>query len=103
MIIALPKSVAFPITISKLLKQQGDAVPRMTPLLTYTFLSKTIEIPEFGTEVVVEKTLTGQFDAPLEGKLERWLVAEGMVIENHLYVSRGADGRLCRGLTGCAG
>jgi RNA polymerase II subunit A-like phosphatase len=94
MIIQLPKSVAFPVTVGQLLKQQGDDVPRLSPLLTYTFLSKTTEIPEFGTEVVVERTLYGQFDAPVEGRLERWLVAPGTVIESNRYVWGVSSGGL---------
>lgn len=104
MIIQLPSTVAFPVTIGQLLKQQGDDVPRLAPLLTYTFKSKYMEIPEFGEENEVETTLSGQFDAPIEGRLERWLVAPGTVIDRNGYVEVLLDGCVARGLTGtCAG
>lgn len=82
MIIKLPKSVRYPITISELLKKPNDDVPRLTPLLVYTYRTTITEYPEYGVEVQVEKVLSSQFDAPVGGKLEKWFVETGTVVDN---------------------
>jgi len=87
MIIKLPKSVRFPITITELLRHPNDDVARLDPLLVYTYKTKIMEYPEYGVEVEVEKELSSQFDAPVAGKLAKWLVKLGTVVENNRFVS----------------
>ncbi|KAF8250198.1 hypothetical protein K440DRAFT_619671 [Wilcoxina mikolae CBS 423.85] len=83
MIIKLPKSVRFPITITELLRQPNNDVARLDPLLVYTYKTMIKEYPEYGVEVEVEKELSSQFDAPVAGKLAKWLVKPGTVVENN--------------------
>lgn len=86
MIIKLPPSVRFPITITDFLKELNSDVARLEPLLLYTYKTKVTEYPEYGVEVQVEKTLSSQFDAPVGGKLARWMVGVGSVVENSRFV-----------------
>lgn len=76
----------YPITITALLKQPNDDVPRLSPLLLYKYKTTVTEYPEFGEEVQVEKEFSAQYDAPVEGKVERWFVKAGSVIEDCKYV-----------------
>lgn len=87
MIIKLPKSVRFPITISELLKAPSDNVARLEPLLVYTYRTTITEYPEYGVEVEVERELSSQFDAPIEGKLASWMVKVGTVVHDSKSVS----------------
>lgn len=87
MIIKLPKSVRFPITVSELLKSTNDPVSRMDPLLVYTYRTTITEYPEYGVEVEVERELSSQFDAPIAGKLVTWKVKVGTVVHDSKFVA----------------
>lgn len=86
MIIQLPRSVRYPITITALLKKRDDDVPRLSPLLLYKYKTTVTEYPEFGEEIQVEKEFAAQFDAPIEGKLERWFIKVGSEIRSEKYI-----------------
>jgi len=90
MIIKLPSSVRFPITITELLKEANTEVARLEPLLVYTYKTKVTVYPEYGVELLVEKELSSQFDAPIGGKLARWVVTIGTVVENSRFVTWSA-------------
>ncbi|PWW72119.1 hypothetical protein C7212DRAFT_287217 [Tuber magnatum] len=81
MIVQLPRSVRYPVTITAFLKQPDDDIPRLEAVLLYTYMTTVTEYPEFGQERQVEKKLSAQFHAPVEGRLNRWLVEVGAVIE----------------------
>ncbi|KAG0642845.1 hypothetical protein HOY80DRAFT_567439 [Tuber brumale] len=81
MIVQLPRSVRYPVTITALLKQPNDDIPRLEAVLLYTYVTTVTEYPEFGQERQVEKKLSAQFHAPVEGRLNCWLVKVGAVIE----------------------
>ncbi|CUS09653.1 unnamed protein product [Tuber aestivum] len=81
MIVQLPRSVRYPVTITAFLKQPNDDIPRLEAVLLYTYMTTVTEYPEFGQERQVEKKLSAQFHAPVEGRLNRWLVEVGAVIE----------------------
>ncbi|KAL7268033.1 CTD phosphatase Fcp1 [Rhizina undulata] len=82
MIIQLPRSLRYPITIKKLLRKAEEDVPKLEPLLLYQYKTTRTEYPEYGEEVVVEVELLNQFECPVTGRLERWLVKEGQVIHS---------------------
>jgi RNA polymerase II subunit A-like phosphatase len=86
MIIKFPPSVRFPLTIKELLKQPHDDVKRLEPILVYTYRTTVTEYPEYGVEKLVEKELSSQFDAPVAGKLVKWLVRPGHVVQNYRCV-----------------
>lgn len=94
MIICLPGSVRFPVTITELAKKQGDKVNRLDTLLFYSYKAKVTTYPEFGVEKIEEKELNSKFDAPVDGELKSWLIKPGTVIHNSRY-----DGVQC-GLLG---
>lgn len=108
MIIKLPSSVRFPITITEFLKEANTEVARLEPLFVYTYKTKVTVYPEYGVELLVEKKLSSQFDAPIGGKLARWMVAIGTVVENSRFVtwsagtgSRGSRRRADRAVIVC--
>ncbi|TGZ85596.1 hypothetical protein EX30DRAFT_368675 [Ascodesmis nigricans] len=82
MIIKFPRTLPFPVIITKLLKAPADDVERLQPLLYYTYRAKVTEMPEFGVEETVEREFTEQFDAPEEGTFVRWLVSVGAQVES---------------------
>ncbi|KAI5806303.1 hypothetical protein EDC01DRAFT_639501 [Geopyxis carbonaria] len=82
MIIKLPTSLRYPVTITKLLRHPDENVERHAPLLTYSYETTVTEYPEFGVEVRAKRELTEQFDAPVVGRMVRWMVAVGNVVES---------------------
>lgn len=75
-----PPSLHYPITVSQLLKQPGDAVGRFAPLFSYTYRSEVTETNKYGDEAVVSKTFPAEFQSETEGKLVRWSIKSGDVI-----------------------
>ena len=81
MLVNLPASLHYPITITGILKQAGDNVKRLETVLTYTYKTEVKEdTGEFGEEVSVLKEFPAQFESPLEGKIKRWYTIKGAVI-----------------------
>lgn len=72
----------YPITISRLLKSPGDQVEKQEPILQYTFkYERTVGDPELGDERVNIETGIADFDSPVEGKVQKYLVKVGDVIQ----------------------
>ncbi|RYP04873.1 hypothetical protein DL764_004196 [Monosporascus ibericus] len=72
----------YPITISKIIKNPGDLVKKQEGILQYTFkFERRIGDPELGNERISIETGVADFDCPTEGKLVKWLVKVGDVIQ----------------------
>jgi hypothetical protein len=82
--LALPSSLHYPITITKLLKQPNDEVERFAPLFSYSYKTTVTEGNEFGEEKQVEKSFPSQFESPTEGTLIKWLIQPGTPILRRL-------------------
>ena len=80
----------YPITISRLLKNPGDQVEKQEPILQYTFkYERTVGDPELGDERVNIETGIADFDSPVEGKVQKYLVKVGDVIQKDQDVVNG--------------
>ena len=85
MLLRLPKSLHYPLTITKIEKRVGEPVTRSDDLFIYSYVTKIKEeeryevrsqddIPE------VEKKFVTRFPSSLEGTITAWRVWEGDVI-----------------------
>jgi RNA polymerase II subunit A-like phosphatase len=79
--IRAPPSLHYPITVSQLLKRQGDTIERFASLFSYTYQSEVTETNKYGEEAVVNKTFPAEFQSEAEGKLLRWSIKSGDVID----------------------
>lgn len=82
MLLRLPASLHYPITVTELLKQPNDNVERFAPLLSYFYKTTVTEGDELGNEHEVEKTFPTRFESNVEGKLTRWRISKGAVISH---------------------
>ena len=84
--IRAPHSLHYPITVSELLRRQGDKVESKVALFSYTYRSTVTEENKYGEEQKVEKTFPAEFQSETEGKLLAWSIRAGEVIEKAGYV-----------------
>ena len=80
MLLRLPSSLHYPITVTELLKQPSDYVDRFAPLLSYFYKTTVTEGDDLGNERQVEKSFPARYESSVEGKLLRWMVKKGAVI-----------------------
>ena len=80
MLLRLPSSLHYPITVTELLKRPNDNVERFAPLFSYTYKTKVTEGDGLGNDVQVLKTFPTRFESNIEGTLTRWKVEKGAVI-----------------------
>ena len=79
--INLGKKLKYPITITKLLKQPGEAFQKQDPIFQYTF-TWFQEVGDPFAETWQEKQTTiADWDSPADGKLLNWRIREGMVVD----------------------
>lgn len=83
MLLELPASLHYPITIIELLKQPNDDVAKREELFKYSFKTKVLEGDSFGEEKEVEKTFYAKFPSSAEGTLTKWKIREGAVISSN--------------------
>ncbi|KAF2402429.1 hypothetical protein EJ06DRAFT_528541 [Trichodelitschia bisporula] len=81
MLIRSTQALHYPITVTELLVQPGDAVDRFAPLFTYTYKSTVTEGNKYGDERVVEKTWPAEFQSEIDGKVLSWKIKAGDVIK----------------------
>lgn len=79
--INLGKKLKYPITITKLLKNPGDALQKQDPVFQFSF-TWIKELGDPFREKWQEKLTTiVDWDSPAEGKLLKWRIYEGQVID----------------------
>ncbi|EON65543.1 hypothetical protein W97_04781 [Coniosporium apollinis CBS 100218] len=81
MFIKSPRNLFYPITVTELLKQPGDAVERLAPLFSYTYTSVVTLSDRDGNPKKVEQRLPTHFASETDGEVVRWSIAAGDVIE----------------------
>ncbi len=86
MLLRLPHSLHYPITVTELLKQPNDHVERFAPLFSYFYKTTVTEGDELGNEYQVEKTFPSRFESNVEGVLKKWKIKQGTVITRAKYV-----------------
>ncbi|KAI0586387.1 FCP1, TFIIF-interacting CTD phosphatase, NLI-interacting factor [Pyrenophora tritici-repentis] len=76
-----PRDLSYPITVIDLLKKRDDEVPRSEKLFNYTYETRVTEGDKWGGEKTIMKKFRQTFDASTEGKILRWFIKPGAVIE----------------------
>ena len=80
MLLRLPNTLHYPITITKVVKQAGQPVERDEQIFLYSYTTTVTEGSRDGEDREVEKKLITHFASSLEGTLKYWKVWEGDVI-----------------------
>jgi hypothetical protein len=79
--ISSPQGLRYPYTIQALQKRKDEKVARSDKLFTYWYEELVTETDRWGVEQKVKKRWPQQFDASTEGKVTRWFIKPGTVIE----------------------
>ncbi|KAG2412191.1 hypothetical protein HFD88_009747 [Aspergillus terreus] len=86
MLLRLPPSLHYPITVTSLLKQHGDTVERDEALFWYVYETSVTEGDELGNKFVVKRKFPTKFESTVDGEIVQWKIAKGDVIEEPLDV-----------------
>ena len=75
MLLELPRDLHYPITIRKITKRPGEDVEVRDALFRYTYVTKVKHGDRYtDEETEVDKIIAADFESPVEGKIEKWLV-----------------------------
>ena len=80
MLLRLPQSLHYPITVTELLKQPNDNVERFAPLFSYSYQTTVTEGDGLGVDHQVQRTFPTRYESNVDGVLQRWKIAKGAVI-----------------------
>lgn len=81
MLLRLPKSLHYPLTITKVEKRVGEYVTRDDDLFLYSYTTKVKQGNRYDDEEQeVDKTFVTHFPSTLEGTIKGWRVWEGDVL-----------------------
>ncbi|RHZ63109.1 hypothetical protein CDV55_104940 [Aspergillus turcosus] len=86
MLLRLPPSLHYPITVTSLLKQPGDTVERDEALFWYVYQTTVTEGDGLGNKVEVQRRFPTKFESTVDGEVVQWKIAKGDVIEEPLDV-----------------
>ncbi|KAG9190047.1 RNA polymerase II subunit A C-terminal domain phosphatase [Alternaria panax] len=81
--IVSPRDLNYPVTVIDLLKKRDEDVQRSGKLFNYSYDSRVTEGDKWGGEKTVMKKFRQTFAASTEGKITRWFIKPGTVIERH--------------------
>ncbi|GIJ87755.1 carboxy-terminal domain (CTD) phosphatase [Aspergillus pseudoviridinutans] len=81
MLLRLPPSLHYPITVTSLLKQPGDTVERDEALFWYVYQTTVTEGDGLGNKVEVQRKFPTKFESTVDGEVVQWKIAKGDVIE----------------------
>lgn len=71
----------YPITINKLLKKPGDEIKKQEAILQFKFTWVQQVGDPFGEQWEEEQVTIADWDSPADGKISKWHVHEGLVID----------------------
>lgn len=77
----LSTSLYYPITVTELLKQPGDAVSQGESIFSYFYKTTVTEGDGLGNKRNVERTFPTRFESSVDGSLLEWKIREGDVID----------------------
>ncbi|THC99909.1 hypothetical protein EYZ11_000607 [Aspergillus tanneri] len=80
MLLRLPSSLHYPITVTSLLKQPGDAVERDEALFWYVYQTTVTEGDGLGNKTQVQRKFPTKFESTVDGELVQWKVSKGDVL-----------------------
>ena len=85
MLLRLPTSLHYPITVTELLKQPDDNVERFAPLFSYVYETKVTDADNLDNTWETWKKFPTRFESSVEGVLLNWRIDEGAVISKPKY------------------
>lgn len=80
MLLRLPPSLHYPITVTELLKHPDEHIERFAPLFWYVYKTAVTEGDELGNERRVERDFPTKFESSVQGTLVQWKIKKGAVI-----------------------
>ncbi|KAJ6021359.1 hypothetical protein N7540_006863 [Penicillium herquei] len=86
MLLRLPPSLHYPITITSLLKKEGDSVERDEALLWYIYEAVNEEYDLWGVLKPVLRKYPTRFESTVDGQIGEWKLAKGDVINGPVDV-----------------
>lgn len=81
MLLRLPPSLHYPITVTQLLKQPGDEVGRDEALFWYVYQTTVEEGDGLGNRVQVKRKFPTRFESTVDGTVEEWRISKGDIID----------------------
>lgn len=81
MLLRLPPSLHYPITVTSLLKQPGDKVERDEALFWYVYQTTVTEGDGLGNKVDVKRKFPTKFESTVDGEVVQWKIEKGDVID----------------------
>lgn len=81
MLLRLPTSLHYPITVTSLLKQPGDTVERDEALFWYVYETTVTEGDGLGNIVEVKRRYPTRFESTVDGEIVKWQIQKGDVID----------------------
>lgn len=81
MLLRLPTSLHYPITVTSLLKQPGDTVERDEALFWYVYQTTVTEGDGLGNTVEVMRRYPTRFESTVDGEVVKWQIQKGDVID----------------------
>ncbi|KAJ5941148.1 hypothetical protein N7516_001316 [Penicillium verrucosum] len=86
MLLRLPTSLHYPITVTSLLKQPGDTVERDEALFWYVYQTTVTEGDGLGNIVEVKRRYPTRFESTVDGEIVKWQIQKGDVIDEPVNV-----------------
>ncbi|KAL3435766.1 hypothetical protein BDV09DRAFT_65619 [Aspergillus tetrazonus] len=86
MLLRLPPSLHYPITVTSLLKQPGDEVERDEAIFWYAYQTIVTEGDGWGNKVDVKRTFPTRFESTVDGNIVQWKISKGDVIDGPVDV-----------------
>lgn len=86
MLLRLPPSLHYPITVTSLLKQPGDLVERDEALFWYVYQTTVTEGDGLGNKVEVQRRFPTKFESTVDGEVVQWKIAKGDIIDEPVEV-----------------
>lgn len=81
MLLRLPTSLHYPITVTSLLKQPGDTVEKDEALFWYVYQTTVTEGDGLGNIVEVKRRYPTRFESTVDGEIVKWQIQKGDVID----------------------
>ncbi|CEJ56427.1 hypothetical protein PMG11_02635 [Penicillium brasilianum] len=82
----LPPSLHYPITVTSLLKKEGDTVERDEAIFWYIYQTTVEEGDGLGNQVMVKRKFPTRFESTVDGTVVKWNIAKGDVIDEPVDV-----------------
>lgn len=86
MLLRLPTSLHYPITVTSLLKQAGDNVERDEAIFWYIYQTTVEEGDGLGNKIQVKRKFPTRFESTVDGEILEWKISKGDVIDGPLDV-----------------